>query len=176
MNKQKYTKPLIGLIIVGVIALFYFQFTKNSPKEENLTSEPALTLLSLPQGWEIVEENQENLLYKIEKESDSTIVPAIVMIKSDLPEEIDPSEYIDSLKSGARSTIPSLIFMSDEEISQDPYKRQLEGHYYIGGEKINLSQELLVEGDFLYTINASFIDADHSPDIEEIISRLIEEI
>ena len=66
MNKQKFTKSIIGLVVVGVIVLSYFQFTKNGLKEENIAFESATTLLSLPQGWGIGEQNQGNLLYKIE--------------------------------------------------------------------------------------------------------------
>jgi len=175
MYKQKFIKSLIGLIIVGaIITLSYFQFIKNSLKEKNLISKPALTLPSMPQGWRITEQNQENLLYKIEKESDSAVTPVIAMIKSNLPKEIDPNKYIHSLKSGAKSTIPSLVFTSDKELDQDSRQRQLEGYYYIGETKIGFVQRLLVKNDFLYTINASFIDTDLSQDIEEIISKLIE--
>ena len=177
---KKFTpvKLVLGtvLIILGVFFISQFLPSGLTLKETPLSVEKA-PLSPFPVGWTVLSKDSGDILYKLEKKTDSKVIPTVLLtVYRPADSIVDPKAYTDRFTKGARQTIPSLKYTKDETQSLDFYQRRLEGYYYNAKTKINLLQTIIIKDKQVYTLTASFPDG--SVDISEVsqvANQVIEE-
>lgn len=181
MIKQVFTrnKPYLSvLLLIAVIGGILF-FASNAADE--VTDHPPSTpmpvdKISYPEGWSEIDD--EGVVLKVQKNDETKVVPTVVLVSSTAEIE-DPAKYLDSLIQGAKLAIPSLVI--ETESSQEAngfYIRELSGYYFNGLDKVGIKQRAFVKDNNVYTLTASFLYSDDTPqlaqDIEEIFSKIYE--
>lgn len=173
------------LVVLGLIVLVLtgsFVFLK--PKKPSPTPEPLKPAaieafkerLSLPTGWQLIEDKTPGVLAKLEKTSEEKIKPTMTVVSA-VTGETDSKAYVDKLLKGARSAIPSLTLISDESKDKDGYYlRQWEGFYFSGSDRINLRQQVLVKDGHVYTLTVAFgkQDQELSQEVDSLFTSAFE--
>ncbi len=171
---MKSLKTLLTILIIAIISFGTYKFfNKNQNPETPVIEEAGLVL---PAKWSFSNDSSETEI-KVEKESDKSIKPGIVLIKSELPENSTPAQHVDNLINGARATLASLKFSQNiENTENDYYLRLLKGRYYSKNQQINLSQRVYVVDSQLYTLTASYHSTEENlePELEQIFDLLFE--
>lgn len=181
MIKQLYdrNKPYLSvLLLIAVVGgILFFASSAADEITDFPTSTPTpIEEISYPEGW--FEIDDEGVVLKVQKDNEAEVVPTVVLVSSAAEIE-DPAKYLDSLVQGAKRAISSLVI--ETESSQEAggfYIRELSGYYFSGSDKVGIKQRVFVKDNNVYTLTASFLYSDDTPqlaqDIEEIFSQIYE--
>lgn len=166
-------------IIITIILLILVAFSIRNIISDNSTApviETEIEESGLPNGWSYSSDT-DGVEIKLEKQSDQTVKPGIVLIKSDLPQNITPKNYVDKLINGAKATLTSFrVVQNIETDGFGYYLRSLQGNYLISQQQINLLQRIYVIDGQVFTLNASYLPSETNieTEIEQIFDSLIE--
>ncbi len=163
---------IISLILVAILLLaatttYFIVRSRSNQPVESVIEAPVL-----PSDWQIIEENQGNIIVKLQKKSDKSFLPTMILVSSQIKETDNTKKYIDTLIRGAKSTIPSLVYTSNKSFVDqngvDNY--QLQGYYYSNKQKISIAQYLYIKDQKIFTISLSSLSDQLS---QEEINSLI---
>lgn len=158
--------PLIIIILAGLLVFRQHRSVKPAPP-----SSAKLQVKTIPQDWVEVAATSD-ILAKYEKKSAPAPKPLVVVIKSLFPssEYNDPAVYVDSLLSGAKSTVTGIKIISDKTLNPSAanYIREIESSYGSLRSPSHFLQRIYIAKGHVFTLTGSF-KADTSS-VEEINS------
>ena len=142
----------IVIILAGVIVLDIL------PTKKDNSQTPA----SLPLDWSISKSNSGNTIVKVEKNIESTNRPNAIITQSTLTSNInDAQTYVNKLISGAKSTLPSLKYITNtSDTANGVFHQKLTGSYLSGKTKVNIFQEIIIKESKVYTLTVSYLPTD----------------
>jgi len=166
MKKYLLILSILLLIVLGI--LFFRPQTKKSPSPT--PSVPSFSE-SLPLNWQLVSSTDKSL--KLEKSVTSGLKAEIVYKKTSSPDALTPAKYVDKLKAGARSTLPTLRYLTDKRNSTElGYTALLTGYYFNQGKKILINQRLFIQAEDVYTLTASYDQNSSEAEINSIFDSI----
>lgn len=160
---------IILVLLLTVLGIFFFRpQTKKSPSPSS--SVPSFSE-SLPLDWQLVSSTDKTL--KIEKSVASGLKPEIVYKKTSSSDALTPAKYVDNLKAGAKSTLPTLRYLTDKRNStESAYTALLTAYYFNKGKKILISQRLFIHGEDVYTLTASYEQNSSEVEVNSIFDSI----
>ncbi len=149
----KMVSIIFGILLFLVACAYIYKWTTGDTKSsQKVRVEKENT--QIPKGWTKVEGTSDQVKY--EKKIEDGIKPTVVLIQSEST-ITSPAEYTDKLIAGTRSAIPSLVLEDDNTSTEGSYfKRMISGYYYSGNDQIYIKQTLLINGNRVKTITASY--------------------
>lgn len=172
MKKKKFlTRGDFIAILILLTAIFAGNQINKKRVDEKSVTEISMESL-LPIGWQIEEEIDDKVVFKVKKSVGTGVGPIVVLIKDQ--KENTPENYLDQLIAGAKSTIPGLKYTKNNKEKQDGFQiTELEGFYYNSNKKINLIQQVYQKDNQLFLITASWSEDSEE---KEILRKEIEQI
>lgn len=167
-------KTIIALIFaIGIIFLITRVFNVNPLSLVKDTPSPTPTVDNwLPSDWHQIDSDSNQL--KLERTVESGLKPEIILIKSERPDSSDPKTYSDRIIAGAKSSLPSLRYTSDNTLNENNmYLRTLSGYYYNQKLKVLVSQRLYLQDNQVYTLTASYADPAMETEINSIFDSIV---
>lgn len=112
--------------------------------------------LNLPDSWKIINKEEGNKILFSQKMVEEGIVPTVLLEKISLPSNSSVETYVEKLKQGATAIIPKLSYTKTIKSSSGLWdKYEFSGNYVSRGNKIEITQILLKNGEdyYLYTMS-----------------------
>lgn len=163
---------IIGLVIVGLMAGYFWNRRQNGSSTSNPTPTPIEQVLNLPESWKPA--NNDKVELELDKKVDNGYAPQVVLTKTTAAEAVKPAAYVDTLKKGARSAIPSLNYTEDKRNSLENLYTAFMAGTYFNKQKINLIQRVYIQGQDVYTLTASFT-GDLASEVNPIMDSIANE-
>jgi len=185
MNKEirKYLVIILIIILVGLGIYRYTDFS-TSISIPNLIPQPQSEQeeeeeLVFPEKWQVVEENTEDVVVKLSKETDYQIATNLVLTKTEDVKYEDQKEYTDRLISGTKNALPSLNYGQDETEENDYFVRKLSGSYWNDSDRVEIKQAIYLGESTVYVITASYphgqVDQELQAEVDQIFNDIAEE-
>lgn len=163
----KKTSKIIYPVVIITMSLFLMLITLsvlylnlNSISRRNtfigtLISPTPRIVLDVPEKWNLVDIDNADIIYKLERESTVPVKPTIVAISTDT-NEADYKTYTDSLLKGTLSTIPSMrITTNTVNNISEVFTREVTGYYLNASRKIDIKQNFYGYRGKLLTLTAT---------------------
>jgi len=161
-----------ALILVFVVLAVLSIVSSRFSRIQQPSSTTSLSHLVFPQGWRIVQSNNDTTLVKLQKVNDKKN-PAVVLIYSLVPNGKNPHDYVESLIKGTFSALPTITLSENKEDQKDGYYiRTLKGSYPSEGKTISVLQMIYIKGKNAYTLTGSYIGSD--PSFEKEITTIFD--
>jgi hypothetical protein len=168
---KKYITVAIVLLII-VIGYFLFR-GKKAAVPASTEPTPISQTLNLSADWKTISQNETSV--KLEKDTATGLKPVVVFKQTSSKDALTPSKYVDSIKAGAKATLPSLVYQTDKRNSlESGYSALLTGYYLNQGKKVFIDQRVYIQSETVSTFTGSF-EGDLAAEVARVLSSLSQE-
>ena len=167
-------KKYLAVAIVVLLIAGYFLIRRRSAVVAPANQTNQVTqVANLPAGWKTV--SQTDNAIKLQKDVSTSLKPEVVYQKTTSADAKTPAKYVDTLKSGAKSVLPSLVYQTDKRNSlESGYTAFLTGYYLNKGQKIYIDQRLFIQGTTVMTLTGSS-DETSVNEVAQVLATLSKE-
>jgi len=134
----------------------------------------------LPEGWQVVEvEEDDRLVFQAHKlTEESSVAPAVTVLRAVKPPAVSAEEYTAELVEAAETGLDQLDFEENTfSTVEDLSIRRLRGQYQQGEQIVGLKQQMYIKGDEVYTFTGIFpLDSLASVEVELIFDQVLADV
>ncbi len=163
----------IAVVVLLIAGYFFTRRHSTSVVAPANDANQVTQVANLPTGWKTVSQNDNAI--KLQKDVTTSLKPEVVYQKTTSADAKTPAKYVDTLKSGAKSVLPSLVYQTDKRNSlESGYTAVLTGYYLNKGQKIYIDQRLFIQGTTVMTLTGSS-DESSVNEVAQVLATLSKE-